>query len=248
MVVRPTDSRRAASSGVTSSWSLVMKDSVTGVSSRTITVLARRPLQGALGQGSSRQPLRESRSTFPPGVGLRKSPCARATIRVRPTRVRARSPPSSRECGSPDAIPHLRSGTPTRRRHPPGRGRSSDRCRRRDALAKRGSGRVGHGRAVEPSRQGCGGRGRPRWWRGAAAFAVAPTSGGRYGWSGIESWRNRAPTDSQHFSQQHSQQCSQTNSRHPVEGSPCSGNSQQHSQQHSQDYSQQHSQALVTAL
>jgi hypothetical protein len=33
-----------------------------------------------------------------------------------------------------------------------------------------------------------------------------------------------------------------------VEGSPCSGNSQQHSQQHSQDYSQQHSQALVTTL
>src|ERR1035438_5069103 len=85
-------------------------------------------------------------------------------------------------------------------------------------------------------------------WRGAAAFAVAPTSGDRYGWSGAESSRNRAPTDSQHFSQEHSQQYSQTSSRHAVEGSARSGNSQQHSQQHSQDYSQQHSQALVTAL
>ena len=81
-------------------------------------------------------------------------------------------------------------------------------------------------------------------WRGAAAFAVAPLSGDRYGWSGAESSRNRAPTDSQHFSQDYSQQYSQTRSRHAVEGSSRSGNSQQHSQ----DFSQQHSQTLVTAL
>jgi hypothetical protein len=45
-------------------------------------------------------------------------------------------------------------------------------------------------------------------------FAMTTTSGDRYGWSGVESWRNRAPTDSQHFSQEYSQQCSQTRSRH----------------------------------
>ena len=67
-------------------------------------------------------------------------------------------------------------------------------CRRRDAVAKRGSGRSGHGRPAEPRRQGCGGRGRPRWWRGAGSFAVTPTSDDRYGWSGIESWRNDALT------------------------------------------------------
>ena len=161
-------------------------------------------------------------------------------------RARARSP--SRGCGSSDAIPRLRSGTPTRRRLSSGRSRSSARCRRRDAVAKRGSARSGHGRPAEPRRQGCGGRGRPRWWRGAGSFAMTPTPGDRHGWSGIESWRDCALTNSQHFSQDYSQQYSQTRSRHAVEGPACSGNSQQHSQQHSQDYSQQHSQALVTAL
>jgi hypothetical protein len=73
---------------------------------------------------------------------------------------------------------------------------------------------------------------------------MTTTSGDRHGWSGIESWRDCALTNSQHFSQQFSQ----TSSRDAVEGSARSGNSQQHSQQHSQDYSQQHSQALVTAL
>ena len=128
----------------------------------------------------------------------------------------------------------LRSGTPTRRRHPSGRSRSSAGCRRRDAVAKRGSGRSGHGRPAEPRRQGCGGRGRPRWWRGAGSFAVTPTSGDRYGWSGVESWRDGAPTDSQQLSQDYSQQCSQTSSR---DGGRVLrlGNSQQHSQQHSQD-------------
>ena len=66
------------------------------------------------------------------------------------------------------------------------------RCRRRDAVAKRASGRSGHGRPAEPRRQGCGGRGRPRWWRGAGSFAMTTTSGDRHGWSGIESWRNGA--------------------------------------------------------
>jgi hypothetical protein len=127
---------------------------------------------------------------------------------------------------------------------PPGRSPSSAGCRRRDAAAKRGSGRSGHGRPAEPRRQGCGGRERARWWRGAGSFAVTPTSDDRYGWSGVESWRNGALTDSQQHSQDYSQQCSQTSSRHAAEGSARSGSSQQHSQ----DYSQQHSQALVTAL
>ena len=127
---------------------------------------------------------------------------------------------------------------------PPGRSPSSAGCRRRDAAAKRGSGRSGQGRPIEPRRQGCGGRGRPRRWRGAGLFAMTTTSGDRHGCSGIESWRDCALTNSQHFSQQFSQ----TSSRDAVEGSARSGNSQQHSQQHSQDYSQQHSQALVTAL
>ncbi len=211
-------------------------------SARTVTVLARQRSPEGQGQGSSRQPRREPRGTFPPGVGLKKCPYGRATTRMRPPRVRARGP--SRGCGSPDAIPQLRSGTPARRRHPSGRSRGSARCRRRDAVAKRGSGRSGHGRPAEPRRPGSGGRGRPRWWRGARSFAVAPTSSDRYGRSGVESWRDCALTNSQHFSQQFSQ----TSSRDAVEGSARSGNSQQHSQQHSQDYSQQHSQILVTAL
>ncbi len=39
------------------------------------------------------------------------------------------------------------------------------------------------------------------------------SSGDRQGWSEAESSRNGAPIDSQHFSQQHSQQCSQTSPR-----------------------------------
>jgi hypothetical protein len=48
---------------------------------------------------------------------------------------------------------------------------------------------------------------------------MATTPGDRYGWSGVESWRNGAPTDSQQLSQDYSQQCSQTSSRDAVEGS-----------------------------
>jgi len=110
------------------------------------------------------------------------------------------------------------------------RDRSSG-CRRRDAVANRGSGRSGHGRPAEPSRQGCGGRGRPRWWRGAGLFAVTPTSGDRCGWSGVESWRDGALTDSQQHSQDYSQQYSQTRSRHAAEESARSG--QLHSTTHS---------------
>ncbi len=191
-------------------------------SARTVTVLARQRSPEWPGQRSSRQPPRGSRSTFPPGVDLKKSPCARATTRVRRTRVRACGP--SRGCGSPDAILHLRPGTPTRRRQPSGRSRSSAGCRRRDAAAKRGSGRSGHGRPAEPRRQGCGGRERARWWRGAGSFAVTPTSDDRYGWSGVESWRNGALTDSQQHSQDYSQQCSQTSSRDGFFGSTTHSN------------------------
>jgi hypothetical protein len=63
----------------------------------------------------------------------------------------------------------------------------------------------------------------------------------RDGRNGAEPLRNGAPIDSQHLSQQHSQQCSQTRSRGDFfgrqsrrGGSARTGNSQQHSQQHSQ--------------
>ena len=108
--------------------------------------------------------------------------------------------------------------------HPSGRSRGSAGCRHRDAVAKRGSARSGHGRAAELRRQGRGGRERPRWWRGTGSFAVTPTSGDRHGWSGIESWRDDAPGDSQHFSQDYSQQCSQTSNRDGFFGSTTHSN------------------------
>ena len=46
-------------------------------------------------------------------------------------------------------------------------------------------------------------------WRGAGLFAMTPSSGDLHGWSEGESWRDGALIDSQHFSQDYSQQHSQ---------------------------------------
>jgi hypothetical protein len=81
--------------------------------------------------------------------------------------------------------------------------------------------------------------------RRARTFAMAPTSGDRHGWSEAESSRNGAPIDSQHLSQQHSQQCSQTSPRddlwfdHPLwKGLRASAT---HSNTHSNTHSKTHS-------
>jgi hypothetical protein len=77
----------------------------------------------------------------------------------------------------------------------------------------------------------------------------------RDGRSGAEPLRDGAPIDSQHLSQEPSQQCSQTSSRDGFSGSTITqcgsarpGNSQQHSQDYSQQHSQDYSQIQVTAL
>jgi len=125
--------------------------------------------------------------------------------------------------------------TPARRRLPSGRSPGSSGCRRRDAVAKTGSSRSGHGRPAEPRRQGWGGR---RRLDGGYVPVVrdGTTPGDRYG--GAES--------------NHAQWCADrltatlTGLLTAVlrrargtqwKGLRAFGNSQQHSQQHSQDFS-----------
>jgi len=129
-----------------------------------------------------------------------------------------------------------------------GRSPGSSGCRRRDAVAKTGSSRSGHGRPAEPRRQGWGGRsgldggdvpGRSRWQR-RQAIAMVERSRIMAQWCAdrltatLTGLLTAVLTDEARGTQ--------------WKGLRAFGNSQQHSQQHSQDFSQQHSQIQVTAL